>query len=94
VNIHARDEGFFKKTHQVFFDRYNGKILKTQLYDNSSTGDKIKATNFDIHTGRVFGLFGQLLVFFAALITASLPVTGFLIWRKKQKKLWVLSSEE
>jgi uncharacterized iron-regulated membrane protein len=44
--------------------------------------------NYDIHTGAILGLPGKFLAFFASLIAASLPVTGFMIWmgRKKKKK--------
>jgi uncharacterized iron-regulated membrane protein len=44
--------------------------------------------NYDIHTGAVIGLPGKILAFFASLIAASLPVTGFYIrWgRRKQSK--------
>jgi uncharacterized iron-regulated membrane protein len=48
--------------------------------------------NYDIHTGAVLGLPGKILVFFAGLIIASLPITGFYIWwgrkqKEKNKKL-------
>jgi uncharacterized iron-regulated membrane protein len=46
--------------------------------------------NYDIHTGAIIGLPGKILAFFASLIAASLPVTGFMIWlgrRNKKKKL-------
>jgi len=47
--------------------------------------------NYDIHTGAILGLPGKILAFFASLICASLPVTGFYIWygrkyKKKEKK--------
>jgi uncharacterized iron-regulated membrane protein len=45
----------------------------------------MKSANYNIHTGKALGLPGQFLVFFSALIAASLPVTGFLMWRKKRK---------
>jgi uncharacterized iron-regulated membrane protein len=41
---------------------------------------------YDIHTGAILGLPGKLLAFLAALIAASLPVTGFLMWRSRGKK--------
>ncbi|MEN2412166.1 PepSY-associated TM helix domain-containing protein [Flavobacterium mesophilum] len=36
--------------------------------------------NYDIHVGSIFGLPGRIAMFFAVLIDASLPVTGFYIW--------------
>ncbi|WP_242499314.1 PepSY domain-containing protein [Flavobacterium sp. 140616W15] len=41
--------------------------------------------NYDIHVGAVLGITGKILAFFASLISASLPITGFLIWWGKQK---------
>jgi uncharacterized iron-regulated membrane protein len=42
--------------------------------------------NYDIHVGAILGLSGKVLAFFASLIAASLPVTGFLLWRGRKKK--------
>ena len=42
--------------------------------------------NYDIHVGAVLGLPGKILAFFASLIAASLPVTGFVIWWGRRKK--------
>jgi uncharacterized iron-regulated membrane protein len=36
--------------------------------------------------GAIAGLAGKILAFCASLIAASLPVTGFLIWRSRRKK--------
>jgi uncharacterized iron-regulated membrane protein len=42
--------------------------------------------NYDIHVGAVLGLTGKFIAFFASLICASLPITGFYIWWGKRKK--------
>lgn len=81
-----RGAGFYKDQHQLFFDQYSGNIIKKQLFKETQTGDKLKALNYDIHTGKIFGLTGQFFVFFASLISASLPITGFIMWRNKRKK--------
>lgn len=86
ITFRYDDGGFYKKTDQLFYDQYSGKLLKARLFETASQGDKLKGTNYAIHTGKVFGLTGQLMVFFAALISASLPITGFLMWKSKRKK--------
>lgn len=86
ITFRYDDGGFYRKTDQLFYDQYTGKLLKAHLFETSSQGDKLKGTNYAIHTGKVFGLTGQLFVFFAALISASLPITGFLMWKGKRKK--------
>lgn len=86
ITLRYDEGGFYKKSDQLFFEQYTGELLKAKLYENSSQGDKLKATNYDIHTGKVFGLVGQIIVFLAALISASLPITGFMMWRGKRRK--------
>ncbi|WP_264206744.1 PepSY-associated TM helix domain-containing protein [Flavobacterium shii] len=54
-------------------------------YTEASLPDKIRRMNYDIHVGAVLGLTGKILAFFASLISATLPITGFLIWWGKQK---------
>ncbi len=73
------------------FDQYTGKELPTDgvwagKFMDVPLSDKIQRMNYDIHVGAVLGLPGKLLAFFASLIAASLPVTGFLIWYGRRKK--------
>ncbi len=80
------------------FDRYTGKELpRSEIYgepfEKSTTGQQIRRMNYDIHVGSIWGLPGKILAFFASLIGASLPITGFIIWynrkwgkKKKEKK--------
>jgi uncharacterized iron-regulated membrane protein len=42
--------------------------------------------NYDIHIGNILGLPGRIAMFFAALIGASLPITGFYIWWGRKRK--------
>jgi len=86
ATITETNNSFFKKQHHLFFDQYSGAVLKEKMYDQGSAGEHLRAANYDIHTGKVLGLFGQLLVFCASAIAASLPVTGFLIWFRRQQK--------
>ncbi|WP_263522766.1 PepSY-associated TM helix domain-containing protein [Flavobacterium sp. SH_e] len=54
-------------------------------YTEANIPDKIRRMNYDIHVGSVLGLTGKFIAFFASLISASLPITGFIIWWGKQK---------
>ncbi|RZJ51964.1 MAG: PepSY domain-containing protein, partial [Flavobacterium sp.] len=54
-------------------------------YVEANIPDKIRRMNYDIHVGSVLGLTGKFIAFFASLISASLPITGFIIWWGKQK---------
>ncbi len=58
---------------------FSGKYIEANI------PDKIRRMNYDIHVGSVLGLPGKILAFLASLISASLPITGFIIWWGKQK---------
>jgi uncharacterized iron-regulated membrane protein len=88
------DRATYWKMDYLYFNQYTLEELPVdQIYgrlDKASTADKVYRMNYDIHTGAIIGLPGKILAFFASLIAASLPVTGFMIWlgrRNKKKKL-------
>ncbi|MBE9461395.1 PepSY-associated TM helix domain-containing protein [Dyadobacter subterraneus] len=76
---------------QENYDRYTGKLLRGASFAALNGGDQIYQLNYDLHTGSVMALPGKILTFFASLIAASLPVTGFVIWwgrgKKKEKRI-------
>lgn len=72
----------------LYFEKGTGRLLKENLFKNSSTGNKIRRMVYPIHTGKLFGLPTQIIALIAAIVAFSLPVTGFLIYlvgRKKRK---------
>jgi len=75
-----------KNQNTFFFDPHSGKMLNYKLYKDNTRADVVEATNYDLHTGQLFGLFGKVVACIVSLISASLPITGFIIWWKKQKK--------
>lgn len=75
-----------RKQNTLNFDAETGQLLKAKLYKDFNGADLIEATNYDLHTGRLFGITGKIIAFLASLIAASLPVTGFIIWYKKKWK--------
>ncbi|MFT3845617.1 MAG: PepSY-associated TM helix domain-containing protein [Lacibacter sp.] len=73
------------------YDQYTGESLKALgswdgKFADAKLADKIARMNYDIHVGAVLGIAGKLLAFFASLIAASLPVSGFLIWWGRRRK--------
>ena len=69
-----------------FYKEATGTMTRAKLYKDFNGADLIEATNYDLHTGRLLGLPNKILSFLAALVAASLPITGFIIWWKKRKK--------
>mgnify|MGYP001406676983 FL=1 len=84
------DDGTYWKTDYRYFDQYTLKELPVKhIYgkvEEAKSADKLLRMNYDIHTGAIIGLPGKILAFFASLIAASLPVSGFYIWWGRRKK--------
>ena len=84
------DENTNYRMNYLYFDQYTAAAIKPgkswNSYEEANVGEKASRMNYDIHTGAIAGLPGRILVFFAGLIAASLPITGFYIWWGKKKK--------
>ncbi|MCC6286383.1 MAG: PepSY domain-containing protein [Chitinophagaceae bacterium] len=83
--------GTYYNADYYHYDQYTLQELPaTGVYAGSfkdaGLADKIARMNYDIHVGAVLGLTGKVLAFLGSLMCASLPVTGFLVWRGRRKK--------
>jgi uncharacterized iron-regulated membrane protein len=76
---------YIPKYNTFFVDQFSGKIVQTDLDKNASTAEKVKNSIFGIHTGSIFGISGKIITFLVVLIAAGLPITGFIMWRRKRK---------
>lgn len=77
----------YKPVFKSVVTRYNslsGKLLQINTFEEKDRGEKFSAMNYDIHMGSILGWPGKTLAFLASLISASLPITGFLIWYNKK----------
>jgi uncharacterized iron-regulated membrane protein len=77
-HLNARDE--------LSYDQYSGALVQARHWANQNAGERLRSLNGPIHFGTLLGLPGKLLVFFASLLTASLPVSGFCIWWGRRPK--------
>ncbi len=84
------DASTYWKADYIFYDQYTLEELPAKsIYGRlakASLADKVLRMNYDVHTGAIIGIAGKILMFFASLIAASLPITGFYIWRGRNKK--------
>lgn len=86
------DAATYWQTDYRYFDQFSLQELPAQSiygrFRDAVAADKLIRMNYDLHTGAIWGLPGKILMFFASLIAASLPVTGFWIWwgRNHKKK--------
>lgn len=83
------DANTYWRSDYRYFDQYTLKEIDvTHIYgkfSDAKAADKFARMNYDLHTGAVWGLPGKILMFCASLIAASLPITGFLLWRGRHR---------
>lgn len=78
LHFYHRDEYYFHPT--------TGELLQRLPHAAKSNGRKLGDMNYDLHTGQILGLGGKILAFLASLISASLPITGTLLWWGRKRK--------
>ena len=83
--IETNNGANYARADDYYFDQYNGRLLSMQPFGSLNNGEKIRRMNYYIHVGSIGGITGKLLAFFASLVAASLPVTGFIVWRGRKK---------
>jgi uncharacterized iron-regulated membrane protein len=75
----------YARADDYYFDQYTGGLLSIEPFSALDNGEKIRRMNYYIHVGSIGGLTGKFLAFFASLVAASLPITGFIIWNGRRK---------
>lgn len=75
--------GNYRASDKYIYNKANGEIESVVLYKDSDKRSKARGWVYTIHTGLWGGMFSKLLTFFAALLGASLPLTGYYFWIKR-----------
>lgn len=65
------------------FDRTTGEVTDVQLYADQSDASRMRGWIWSVHTGAWGGWAGRILAFLAALLGASLPLTGYYLWIRR-----------
>lgn len=86
-----------KGTAAVSFDRYgnqratdrysfnprSGEITEATIYKDTDASGKIRGWIYSVHVGSWGGMFTRILSFIAALLGATLPLTGYYLWLRR-----------
>jgi uncharacterized iron-regulated membrane protein len=67
----------------MYWDAVTGKRLAAQIPGKGTAGDIFMQVQFPLHSGRILGLGGRILISAVGVAVAALSVTGLLIWLKK-----------
>jgi uncharacterized iron-regulated membrane protein len=70
---------------QLYFDGQDGRLLGERLPWQGTAADIFVQAQFPVHSGRILGLPGRILISIMGLVVAALSVTGVLIWYRKRR---------
>jgi len=68
----------------LYFDAFDGKLVGENIPGAGSTGDIFLQAQFPLHSGRILGIAGRVMVTALGSLIAVLSLTGIIIWAKKR----------
>ena len=69
----------------LYLDDHSGALVGQVVPGEGSAGDVFMQSMFPLHSGRILGLAGQILVSLLGLAVAGLGLTGLIIWARKRR---------
>ncbi|WP_091471726.1 PepSY-associated TM helix domain-containing protein [Methylophilus rhizosphaerae] len=70
---------------RLYYDATDARFLGQRIPWQGTAGDLIVQAQFPLHSGRILGLPGRILISVMGLVVAILSVTGLYLWWKKRK---------
>jgi uncharacterized iron-regulated membrane protein len=70
---------------QLYYDSEDGRPLGERLPWVGTAADVFVQMQFPLHSGRIAGLPGRILISLTGLVVAALSVTGVVIWWRKRR---------
>lgn len=72
----------------LYYDGLDGRMLGARQPWRGTAADIFLQAQFPLHSGRILGLPGRILISFMGIVVAALSVTGVVIWwRKRQARV-------
>lgn len=69
----------------IYLDSVSGEVVRADIPGTGSAGDVFLQWQLPLHSGRIVGLPGQILVAASGLALSMLAVLGVIIWRHKRR---------
>jgi uncharacterized iron-regulated membrane protein len=69
----------------LYFDAHDGSLVGADVPGTGSAGDIFLQAQFPLHSGRIIGLPGRILVSLLGIAVATLSVTGVLLYLRKRR---------
>lgn len=69
----------------LYWDARTGALVGRQVPGKGSAGDLFMQVQFPLHSGRIAGMTGRVIISAMGIVVAMLSLTGILIWFKKAR---------
>jgi uncharacterized iron-regulated membrane protein len=70
---------------RLYFDADTGELVSALIPGEGSAGDLFVQAQFPLHSGRILGTAGRIVVSVLGLVIAMLSATGVLLWARKRR---------
>ena len=84
VDVKSSNCGNQRAKDTYHFDSTTGEITTVERYADKASESKTKGWVYSVHVGSWGGIFTRVLWFLAAMLGATLPLTGFYLWIKRK----------
>lgn len=78
----------------LYIDGTSGELAGAELPGSGSAGDLFMQVQFPLHSGRILGVAGRVLITLLGLVVSMLSVTGVVIWARKRKVRVLAKAQE
>lgn len=68
-----------------YFDDRSAALVQSDLMKEGSAGDVYLQAQYQLHTGRILGLPGRIIICITGLLVGLLSITGIVIWLRKRR---------
>ena len=86
VNVSFNRIGNQRASDSYKFDNQTGRITDHTYYSDNNKRNKLRGWIYSVHVGSWGGMVTRILAFLAALLGATLPLTGYYLWIKRLNK--------
>lgn len=69
----------------LYLDAHDGRVLSQNIPWKGTAADVFVQLQFPLHSGRILGMPGRILMSFMGVMVAVLSVTGIVIWARKRR---------
>ena len=83
VSVRCGGFGNQRASDIYIYDKETGEVISSELYADSAAKTKVQGWIYSLHVGSWGGAVTRVLAFLAALLGATLPLTGYWLWIRR-----------